>query len=59
MKIIGILMLPAGCFLVLCALVLLRAEVARDLFIAAGAGVEIMGLVLLTRAHLPAKRGRA
>jgi hypothetical protein len=57
MKIIGMLMLPAGCFLVLAALVLLRAEVARDSFVAAGVGVEIMGLVLFTRAHIPAKRG--
>jgi len=50
-------MMPAGWFLVLAALVLLRAFVARNLFIAAGMGVEIMGLVLFTRAHLVPKRG--
>jgi hypothetical protein len=58
MKIIGFLMMPAGWFLVLAALVLLRAFVAQYLFIVAGVGVEIMGLVLFTRAHLAPKRGR-
>jgi hypothetical protein len=57
MKITGLLMMPAGWFIVLTALVLLRAFLAQRLFIAAGVGVEIMGLVLLTRAHLVAKRG--
>jgi hypothetical protein len=57
MKITGLLMLPAGWFIVLAALVLLRALLAQNLFIAAGIGVEIMGLVLFTRAHLVAKRG--
>ena len=50
-------MMPAGWFIVLAALVLLRAFLAQNLFIAAGIGVEIMGLVLFTRAHLVAKRG--
>jgi hypothetical protein len=57
MKITGLLMMPAGWFLVLAALVLLRAIVAQDLFIAAGIGVEILGLVLVTRAHSVAKGG--
>jgi hypothetical protein len=57
MKITGLLMIPAGWFIVLAALVLLRAFLAQNLFIAAGIGVEIMGLVLFTRAHLVAKRG--
>ena len=57
MKITGLLMLPAGWFIVLAALVLLRAFLAQNLFIAAGIGVEIMGLVLFTRAHGVAKRG--
>jgi hypothetical protein len=55
MKITGFLIMPAGWFIVLAALVLLRAYVARNLFIAAGFGVEIMGLVLFTRAHWAAK----
>ena len=57
MKITGFLMMPAGWFLVLAALVLLRAYVAQSLFVAAGMGVEIMGLVLFTRSHLAPKRG--
>ena len=57
MKITGLLMMPAGWFLVLAALVLLRASMALNLFIAAGMGVEILGLILFTRSHLPAKRG--
>jgi hypothetical protein len=58
MKITGLLMMPAGWFLVLAALVLLRAFLAQSLFVAAGIGVEIMGLVLFARAHLSPKRGR-
>jgi len=58
MKITGLLMLPAGWFLVLAALVLLRTFVAQSLFVAAGSGVEIMGLVLFARGHQTPKRGR-
>ncbi|MGA2986977.1 MAG: hypothetical protein ABSG32_24530 [Terriglobia bacterium] len=57
MKITGLLLMPAGWFIVLAALVLLRAFMGRELFIAAGIGVEILGLVLFTRAHLAANRG--
>ena len=57
MKITGLLMMPAGWFIVLTALVLLRALLAQNLFVAAGIGVEIMGLILFTRAHLVPKRG--
>ncbi len=57
MKITGLLMMPAGWFIVLAALVLLPAFLARNLFITAGLGVEFLGLVLFTRAHLAAKGG--
>jgi hypothetical protein len=57
MKITGLLMMPAGWFIVLAALVLLRTFMAQHLFIAAGMGVEILGLVLFTRSHLAVKRG--
>lgn len=57
MKITGLLMMPAGWFIVLTALVLLRPFLSRNLFIAAGIGVEIMGLILFTRAHLVPRRG--
>jgi hypothetical protein len=58
MKITGLLMMPAGWFIVLAALALLQPFLARDLFVAAGIGVEILGLVLFTRSHLMAKRGQ-
>ena len=57
MTITGLLMMPAGWFIVLTALVLLRALLAQNLFVAAGIGVEIMGLILFTRSHLVLKRG--
>jgi len=49
-------MLLAGWMIVLAALVLLPPAPVRTLFIVAGTGVEALGLVLLTRWHLP-KRG--
>jgi hypothetical protein len=57
MKLTGLLMMPAGWIIVLAALVLLRMSLAQNLFITAGMGVEILGLVLFTRSHLEAKRG--
>jgi len=57
MKITGLLMMPAGWFIVLAALVLLRVFLVQNLFIAAGLGVEILGLVLFARSHMVAKRG--
>ena len=56
MKITGLLLLPAGWFIVMAALVLLRAHLAQNLFIMAGLGVELLGFVLLTRSHLGPKR---
>ncbi len=52
MKAAGFLLLVAGWLLVVCALVLLKAGVARNAFTLAGLGVEILGLVLAVRAHL-------
>ena len=57
MKITGLLMMPAGWFIVLAALALLRGLLPESLFIAAGSGVEILGLVLFARSHMPAKGG--
>jgi hypothetical protein len=59
MKLTGLLMMPAGWFIVLAALMLLRTVLMQNLFIAAGVGVEILGLVLLIRGHLTAKGGNA
>ncbi len=56
MKIAGLLLLVAGWLLVLLAVALLRAEAARAAFIVAGLGVQVLGLVLVFRAH-PLPRG--
>lgn len=58
MKAIAFFMMPAGWFLVIAALAMLRTFAAQSLFVAAGSGVEIMGLVLFARAHMVAKRVR-
>ena len=56
MKSVGFLLLLAGWGLVLTAIVLLATSAPRIAFVLAGIGVEILGLVLVIRAH-PAPRG--
>ncbi len=56
MKVFGFLLLFAGWGIVLSALVMLAAETPRAAFALAGVGVEIVGLVLVIRAH-PIRRG--
>lgn len=51
MRLVGCLLLPSGFFLVLAALVLFPAPAMRFAFVAAGLGVEVLGVGLLTRAH--------
>jgi hypothetical protein len=55
-KIFGFLLLLTGWGIVVSALVLLLAETPRAAFVLAGVGVEIIGLVLVIRAH-PTRRG--
>jgi hypothetical protein len=57
MKIAGFFLLPAGWILVLAAIALLPASAARIAFFCAGLAVEILGLVLFTRAHLTPREG--
>jgi sugar phosphate permease len=52
MKVVGFLMLPAGWFLVLAAIVLFAAPSLRAAFVLAGIAVEILGLILAFRSHL-------
>jgi len=52
MKLLGFLLLVAGWLIVLSALALLAASGPRAAFILAGAGVEILGLVIVVRAHM-------
>ena len=56
MKILGFLLLITGWLLVISALAILAQETARGVFVIAGLGVEITGLVLVIRAH-PKARG--
>jgi hypothetical protein len=56
MKLLGFLLLLAGWGIVLTAVGLLAASAPRVAFVLAGIGVEILGLVLVIRAH-PAPRG--
>jgi hypothetical protein len=58
MKIAGFLLLLAGWLLVLSALSLLPNGGSRDVFVLAGIGVELMGLVLFGRSHLTPKEDR-
>jgi hypothetical protein len=53
MKIVGFLLLLAGWLLVLAALEMLRAPVSLAVFIIAGFAIELLGLALVFRAHLP------
>ncbi len=55
-KLFGFALLLAGWALVVCALALLVADAPRIAFVLAGVGVEIVGLVLVIRAH-PLPRG--
>jgi len=56
LKLIGCLLLLSGWFLVLAALVMLPTFSQRAAFIAAGIGVEILGLILLTRGYTAMQR---
>ena len=52
MKVVGFLMLLAGWFLVLAAIVLFAAPPLRAAFVLAGIAVEALGLILAFRSHL-------
>jgi hypothetical protein len=51
LRLVGCLLLPSGFFLVLAALVLMPTLGSRFAFVAAGVGVEVLGVGLLTRAY--------
>lgn len=53
MKLAGFLLALAGWILVLASLVLLPSLSSRTAFVLAGLGVEVVGLVLVARSHLP------
>ena len=59
MKAAGLLLLLAGWAIVLTAIVLLPGGAARVAFVFAGIGIEALGMVLVTRAHIPEVDTRA
>ena len=57
MKYAGLLVMPAGFFLTLAALVLFQDAARRTVFVVCGLAVVAMGLVVTVRAHMPARGG--
>jgi hypothetical protein len=55
MKIAGLLVMPAGFFLTVAALVLFPDPGRRAAFVLCGLAVEIMGLIVAVRGHMPAR----
>ena len=55
MKFAGLLVLPAGFFLVLAALALFPDGPARGGFAVCGLAVEVLGLVVAIRGNMPAR----
>lgn len=56
MKLAGFLLLLAGWLIVAAAVILLLPANARAIFVVAGVGVEILGLVIVIRANPIASR---
>lgn len=59
MKIAGVGLLVAGWLLAILAVLMLRTEASRAVFVLAGMGVQVLALVLIFRAHRPVRGGRA
>ncbi len=55
MKYAGLLVMPAGFFLAMAALVLFPAPAARAGFVVCGLAVEILGIVVAVRGHMEAR----
>jgi hypothetical protein len=53
MKLIALFLLLAGWIIVLAAVALMESAAPRAAFALAGAAVQILGLGLLVRAHMP------
>ncbi|MGO9437586.1 MAG: hypothetical protein ACLPH3_00105 [Terracidiphilus sp.] len=58
MKYAGLLVMPAGFFLTLAAILLFPAPATRGAFVVCGLAVEAMGLGVAIRGHMTPKRGR-
>jgi hypothetical protein len=57
MKFAGLLVMPAGFFLSIAALVLFADPAPRAAFVLCGLGVECLGLAVAVRGHMEAARG--
>jgi hypothetical protein len=55
MKYAGLLVMPAGFFLTLAALVLFPGSAQRTVFVLCGLAVEAVGLAVAIRGHMPAR----
>jgi len=55
MKYAGLLVMPAGFFLAIAALVLFPAAAPRAAFVLCGLAVECLGLGVAVRGHMPAR----
>jgi hypothetical protein len=58
MKYAGLLVMPAGFFLAIAAIVLFSDQAPRAAFILSGLAVEAMGLAVAIRGHMPARGDR-
>jgi hypothetical protein len=59
MKVSGFVLLLAGWFLVLAAIVLFATPPLRVAFVLAGIAVEVLGLVLAFRSHMNPREEKA
>ena len=55
MKFAGLLVMPAGFFLSISALVLFSDPAQRAIFVLCGIAVEALGLGVAVRGHMPAR----
>jgi hypothetical protein len=58
MKYAGLLVMPAGFFLTLAAILLFPPSIERTIFVICGLAVEVMGLVVSVRGHMQRKEMR-
>jgi hypothetical protein len=58
MKYAGLLVMPAGFFLTVAAILLFPAPTTRAAFVVCGVAVEGMGLAVAIRGHMAPKQGR-
>jgi hypothetical protein len=55
MKYAGLLVMPAGFFLTIAALILFPDPASRTAFVLCGMAVELLGLVVAVRGHMAAR----